>query len=172
LFDRAAVSAGIEPDRLTIEIVEHTSRSLAQAFGGGLSVLRERGVTISTDDLGTGEANYQLMLECRPSEGVEHREDLAAMRCLGVELFQGYLSRNRCGRKTSRSALSMSRLRVQSTEPRRRTKALCLEPEHKPPRNSPRVIPRDQKRTARTESAGRSVSLLLRATSLHSLRWL
>jgi EAL domain-containing protein (putative c-di-GMP-specific phosphodiesterase class I) len=61
-----AESAGVSPSRLIVELLEHTPfwdvRPLLQA----LSELRRLGVELALDDVGVGQSNYRMMVECRP----------------------------------------------------------------------------------------------------------
>lgn len=56
----------IAPSRLVLEIVEH-----APSFGGprflhALRELREEGIRIALDDIGLGQSNYRMILDCDP----------------------------------------------------------------------------------------------------------
>lgn len=62
----AAEAYGITPDRLMLEIVEHRSPWIAEAFRGTLDELRAAGVRIAVDDLGVGASNFQMIVDCRP----------------------------------------------------------------------------------------------------------
>ena len=62
----SACSHGIEPSRLIVEIVEHATPRRPEAFRDSLAMLRESGIGIAIDDLGAGDSNYQMLVECRP----------------------------------------------------------------------------------------------------------
>ncbi len=66
LLLRLAEEAGISPRRLVLEIVEH-----APAWGGpralkAIESLRRAGLALALDDIGLGQSNYRLILECHP----------------------------------------------------------------------------------------------------------
>jgi EAL domain-containing protein (putative c-di-GMP-specific phosphodiesterase class I) len=65
-LEATAVAAEIEPSRLVIEIIEHAPchdlRRLARALLG----VREFGARVALDDIGLGQSNYRMILECRP----------------------------------------------------------------------------------------------------------
>lgn len=52
--------------QLVLEIVEHAPAWDAPGLSAALASLRMAGVRIALDDVGTGQANYRLMLETRP----------------------------------------------------------------------------------------------------------
>jgi len=59
--------AGIDPHRLVVEIVEATPPHLdGPSFRRALAELREAGITIALDDVGLGQSNFRMILECRP----------------------------------------------------------------------------------------------------------
>ncbi len=58
--------AGIAPERLVVEIVEHSPFWDGKSFTMALEGLRELGVAIALDDVGLGNSNYRMVLECRP----------------------------------------------------------------------------------------------------------
>ena len=62
----AATANGIEADRLVIEIVEHAPPWDAGAFRTALEGLRALGCRIALDDIGLGQSNYRMILDCRP----------------------------------------------------------------------------------------------------------
>jgi EAL domain-containing protein (putative c-di-GMP-specific phosphodiesterase class I) len=62
----SSISHGIEPSRLIVEIVEHATPRRPEAFRDSLAMLRESGICIAIDDLGAGDSNYQMLVECRP----------------------------------------------------------------------------------------------------------
>jgi EAL domain-containing protein (putative c-di-GMP-specific phosphodiesterase class I) len=57
---------GIDPDRLVIEIVEHTPPRDAATFRAAVRILSSLGVRIALDDVGCAHSNYQMMIETRP----------------------------------------------------------------------------------------------------------
>jgi len=61
-----AAAAGIDVERLVFEIVEHVLPWDLQCFRTALEGLREIGVAIALDDVGRGQSNYMMILECRP----------------------------------------------------------------------------------------------------------
>jgi EAL domain-containing protein (putative c-di-GMP-specific phosphodiesterase class I) len=65
LLGRAAAE-GIEPERLVIEIVEHSPPLDVPGFRRALTELREAGLTIALDDVGLGQSNYKMILDVRP----------------------------------------------------------------------------------------------------------
>jgi EAL domain-containing protein (putative c-di-GMP-specific phosphodiesterase class I) len=52
--------------RLTVDVVEHAPLWSGPAFREALSALRDIGVAIALDDIGLGQSNYRMMLECKP----------------------------------------------------------------------------------------------------------
>jgi len=67
LCEGVARSAGIDPSRLTIAISEHSQRVPSLGFERTLGALRDRKIAIALDGVGTGYANYQLMIGCQPN---------------------------------------------------------------------------------------------------------
>jgi EAL domain-containing protein (putative c-di-GMP-specific phosphodiesterase class I) len=65
-FADAASSCGISLGRLTVEIVEHTLPWDRSCFLNALDGLRAVGVRIALDDVGLGNSNYRMMIDCRP----------------------------------------------------------------------------------------------------------
>jgi EAL domain-containing protein (putative c-di-GMP-specific phosphodiesterase class I) len=65
LLERAG-AAVIEPERLVIEIVEHSPPLDVPGFRRSLTELREAGLTIALDDVGLGQSNYKMILDVRP----------------------------------------------------------------------------------------------------------
>lgn len=61
-----AMSYGIMPDRLMLEIVEHRAPWIADDFRATLDELRGAGVRIAVDDLGVAASNFQLVVDCQP----------------------------------------------------------------------------------------------------------
>jgi EAL domain-containing protein (putative c-di-GMP-specific phosphodiesterase class I) len=56
----------LAPERLTIEIVEHGPACNVPGLVESLAALRNAGVRIALDDVGLGQSNYRMMLDCRP----------------------------------------------------------------------------------------------------------
>lgn len=65
LSDAAALYT-ISLDRLTVEIVEHTPYWDGPVFLRSLDAIRAMGVRIALDDIGLGQSNYRMILDCRP----------------------------------------------------------------------------------------------------------
>jgi len=65
LGDVADVNA-IALSDLTVEIVEHAPPWDGRSFLGALDGLRRIGVRIALDDVGLGQSNYRMILDCRP----------------------------------------------------------------------------------------------------------
>lgn len=59
-------AVGMAAARLTVEIVEHSPFWDGRSFTRALDGLRELGVSIALDDVGLGNSNYRMVLECRP----------------------------------------------------------------------------------------------------------
>jgi EAL domain-containing protein (putative c-di-GMP-specific phosphodiesterase class I) len=57
---------GIALERLVVEIVEHAAPWDVAALRGAIADLRSLGTRIALDDIGLGQSNYLMMLECRP----------------------------------------------------------------------------------------------------------
>lgn len=56
----------IPPEQLVLELVEHGQPWEWSALRLNLEGLRDIGVRVALDDFGTGQANYLMLLECRP----------------------------------------------------------------------------------------------------------
>jgi EAL domain-containing protein (putative c-di-GMP-specific phosphodiesterase class I) len=65
LGDLADCSA-IALEDLTVEIVEHAPPWDGTSFLGALEGLRRIGVRIGLDDVGLGQSNFRMILDCRP----------------------------------------------------------------------------------------------------------
>jgi len=61
-----AASHGLAPERIVLEIVEHAPRWSGPRFAEALAALRSAGVRLALDDVGLGQSNYRMLLECRP----------------------------------------------------------------------------------------------------------
>ena len=87
-FGRQIRSLGLHPDRFTLEIVEHSPAHNVPALISNIKALRSMGVRIALDDIGLGNSNYAMILDCRPDyfkldaffvRGVSHDRDRAAV---------------------------------------------------------------------------------------------
>lgn len=58
--------AGVAPGSVVLELVEHGELCDMRALLRRLDELRGTGVRVALDDFGTGQANYMMLLECRP----------------------------------------------------------------------------------------------------------
>ncbi|HTC49134.1 MAG TPA: EAL domain-containing protein [Candidatus Aquilonibacter sp.] len=65
-FHRCMRKRALKLDRFTIEIVEHAPSYDAVQLGKSLSQLRDWGVRLALDDVGLGQSNYRMMLDCDP----------------------------------------------------------------------------------------------------------
>jgi EAL domain-containing protein (putative c-di-GMP-specific phosphodiesterase class I) len=65
-FSRIAEENDVPPNRLTLEIVEHSDSWATALFHRNLEALRRLGVSLSIDDFGIGYSNLHRLLECRP----------------------------------------------------------------------------------------------------------
>jgi EAL domain-containing protein (putative c-di-GMP-specific phosphodiesterase class I) len=57
---------GRTPAHVIIEVVEHSPPWAGRGFGRALEQFRERGFPIALDDVGLGQSNFRMILECRP----------------------------------------------------------------------------------------------------------
>lgn len=64
---RVFESNAVDLSRLVIEIVEHTDYVEEKTFLRSLGELRAAGCDIALDDVGSGRANFRMMLVCQPS---------------------------------------------------------------------------------------------------------
>jgi len=62
----AAEARAIPLSRLTVEIVEHAPEWADLGLAEGLDALRHMGIRIALDDVGLGQSNYRMMLDCKP----------------------------------------------------------------------------------------------------------
>jgi EAL domain-containing protein (putative c-di-GMP-specific phosphodiesterase class I) len=53
-------------NRFTIEIVEHAPSCNVPSLMDTVTALRDSGVRIALDDVGLGQSNYRMMLDCQP----------------------------------------------------------------------------------------------------------
>ncbi len=65
-FRRCAKRHSLKLDRFTIEIVEHAPSCDASRLTATIAQLRDFGVRIALDDVGLGQSNYRMMLDCDP----------------------------------------------------------------------------------------------------------
>jgi len=63
---RESAAAGIATDRLIVEIGEQRPAGDVAAFQRTVCALRDAGVHIAIDDVGSDHANYRSVLDCRP----------------------------------------------------------------------------------------------------------
>ncbi len=64
---KASWSYGIAMDRLTLEIVEHSTAPEEGPFLEALAGIRRTGAAIALDDVGAGTSNFRMILLTRPS---------------------------------------------------------------------------------------------------------
>jgi len=99
-------------DRFTLEIVEHSPIYNVPGLACSLSALRDLGVRIALDDVGLGNSNYQMILDCHPDffkldiffvEGVSHDADRQAVVksiiCLAEEMKGMVVAEGACSRE-------------------------------------------------------------------------
>jgi len=60
-----ATHHGISLPRITLEIIQHAPPWEGRAFQNALDGLRHIGVGVALDDVGLGESNYRMVVECR-----------------------------------------------------------------------------------------------------------
>lgn len=65
-FRRRLHKHSLSLDRFTVEIVEYAPGCDIPELGQTLSSLRDAGVRIALDDVGLGQSNYRMMLDCYP----------------------------------------------------------------------------------------------------------
>ncbi|MEO7795126.1 MAG: EAL domain-containing protein [Thermoanaerobaculia bacterium] len=65
---KTSTSLGIDPTRLTLEIVEHSNFVEEEAVLRALGELRNAGISIALDDVGVGTSNFRMMLIARPTK--------------------------------------------------------------------------------------------------------
>jgi EAL domain-containing protein (putative c-di-GMP-specific phosphodiesterase class I) len=56
----------LRPEQLTVEIVEHAPTCDVPGLASSLAMLRTAGVHIALDDVGLGQSNYRMMVDCQP----------------------------------------------------------------------------------------------------------
>lgn len=65
-LESAARARALALCRIVVEIVEHAPEWTDSGLRGGLDALRGLGVRVALDDVGLGQSNYRMVLECRP----------------------------------------------------------------------------------------------------------
>jgi EAL domain-containing protein (putative c-di-GMP-specific phosphodiesterase class I) len=65
-FENQTKRRGLRTDRFTIEIVEHAPTCDIPELTDGITALRDLGIQIALDDVGLGQSNYRMMLDCHP----------------------------------------------------------------------------------------------------------
>src|ERR1700733_1485627 len=65
-FKRHTKERSLRLERFTLEIVEHAPTSNVPQLIDSLVALRDSGVRIALDDVGLGQSNYRMMLDCHP----------------------------------------------------------------------------------------------------------
>lgn len=65
-FKRHAKEQSLRLDRFTLEIVEHAPTCNVPQLTDSIVALRDSGVRIALDDVGLGQSNYRMMLDCHP----------------------------------------------------------------------------------------------------------
>jgi EAL domain-containing protein (putative c-di-GMP-specific phosphodiesterase class I) len=65
-FRRCVKKRSLKLDRFTIEIVEHAPSCDASRLTATITQLRDLGIRIALDDVGLGQSNYRMMLDCDP----------------------------------------------------------------------------------------------------------
>lgn len=65
-FENQTKRRGLRMDRFTVEIVEHAPTCNIPELMDGITALRDLGVRIALDDVGLGQSNYRMMLDCHP----------------------------------------------------------------------------------------------------------
>jgi EAL domain-containing protein (putative c-di-GMP-specific phosphodiesterase class I) len=61
-----AAQKGIDPSRLTVEVVEHQPVRETRRLIDALDRLRGLGIRIALDDIGNGHSNFRRLLDCNP----------------------------------------------------------------------------------------------------------
>ncbi|MBZ0090485.1 MAG: EAL domain-containing protein, partial [Thermoanaerobaculia bacterium] len=59
---------GIDPKRLTLEILEHSNYVEEARYTAAIEALRAEGISIALDDIGVGSSNFRMILVTRPSQ--------------------------------------------------------------------------------------------------------
>jgi len=61
-----AESCGLAPQRLTVELIEHAPFWDVSAIWRAIDELRRYGMRLAVDDVGAGQSNYNMILDCCP----------------------------------------------------------------------------------------------------------
>jgi EAL domain-containing protein (putative c-di-GMP-specific phosphodiesterase class I) len=61
-----AESCGIAPRRLTVELIEHAPFWDVSGIWRAIDEMRSFGMRLAVDDVGAGQSNYNMILDCRP----------------------------------------------------------------------------------------------------------
>jgi EAL domain-containing protein (putative c-di-GMP-specific phosphodiesterase class I) len=61
-----AESCGVSPRRLTVELIEHAPFWDAAGIWRAIDELRRFGMRLAVDDVGAGQSNYNMILDCCP----------------------------------------------------------------------------------------------------------
>jgi len=65
-FRRHVQKQSLAPERFTMELVEHAPSCNIPELTNSIAKLRSCGVRIALDDVGLGQSNYRMMLDCHP----------------------------------------------------------------------------------------------------------
>lgn len=65
-FRRHIQKLSMPPERFTLELVEHAPTCNIPELTNNIAKLRDWGVRIALDDVGLGQSNYRMMLDCHP----------------------------------------------------------------------------------------------------------
>jgi EAL domain-containing protein (putative c-di-GMP-specific phosphodiesterase class I) len=65
-FRRYTRKRSLEMARFTVEVVEHASTRSIPELMQSVAELRQYGARIALDDVGLGQSNYRMMLDCHP----------------------------------------------------------------------------------------------------------
>jgi EAL domain-containing protein (putative c-di-GMP-specific phosphodiesterase class I) len=65
-LSKKAESCRVAPSRIIVELLEHTPFWDVRSLLESLQELRGLGVEVALDDVGVGQSNYRMMVECRP----------------------------------------------------------------------------------------------------------
>jgi EAL domain-containing protein (putative c-di-GMP-specific phosphodiesterase class I) len=98
-FRSQARFLGLPLDRFTLEIVEHSPTHNVPGLIYTLRTLRDLGIRIALDDVGLGNSNYRMILDCHPDyfkidtsfvQGVSYDPDrravIKSITCLAEEM--------------------------------------------------------------------------------------
>jgi EAL domain-containing protein (putative c-di-GMP-specific phosphodiesterase class I) len=67
-LERLGASFGLEPERLVVEILEHSNFVDERQYLEGIERLRDAGIGIALDDVGVGMSNFRMILLTRPQQ--------------------------------------------------------------------------------------------------------